>query len=57
MSIDEFAEQRSVKENQQFDIVAKICVERSNQQTAGFTPKIVTTGSGKRSYVYRPKSN
>lgn len=55
MPIDAYAQQPSVKKNQQFDAAAKICLERSNERITGFAPKIVTTGSGKETYMYCPK--
>ncbi|OWM80013.1 hypothetical protein CDL15_Pgr009991 [Punica granatum] len=55
MPIDAYADQPFVKKNQQFSAIAKICIERSNEQITGFTPKAVTTGSGKKTYIYSPK--
>lgn len=55
MPIEAYAEQPFVKENQQFDLIAKICMERLDQQAVGFVPKTVTSGSGKKRYVYCPK--
>lgn len=55
MPIEAYAEQPFVKENQQFDLIAKICMERLDQQAVGFVPKTVTSGSGNRRYVYCPK--
>ncbi|OWM80014.1 nudix hydrolase 7-like [Punica granatum] len=55
MPIDAYADQASVKKNQQFSAIAEICIKRSKQQITGFTPKAATTGSGKKTYIYCPK--
>lgn len=62
MPIDDYAEQPFVKKNKQFDLIAKICVERSNQRTEAIVPRTVTKfathNEDKKeelSYVFCPK--
>ncbi|KAK4801539.1 hypothetical protein SAY86_022026 [Trapa natans] len=56
MPIEDYSEQTFVKENQQFDLIAKICIERLNEQTTGFISKAVIKGGGRKNLVYCPKS-
>ncbi|KAK4767484.1 hypothetical protein SAY86_015234 [Trapa natans] len=57
MPIEDYAEQTFVKENQQYNLIAKICIERLNEQTIGFTPEAVTRKSGgMTNFVYYLKS-
>lgn len=52
MPIEEYADQSFVRKNENFSLVAKICLEKSDKDYAGFHPLTTTTGSGKTSNLY-----
>ncbi|XP_044502161.1 nudix hydrolase 2-like [Mangifera indica] len=52
MAAQEYAAQPFVQEHRLFNYVAKICLTKSEEDYAGFSPLSATTASGKTSYLY-----
>lgn len=52
MPVDDYAAQPFVRENELFDFISKICLEKVDGNYTGFSPLHTTTSSGKKAYLY-----
>ncbi|PON87970.1 Nudix hydrolase 6-like [Trema orientale] len=52
MPVEEYAAQPFIQKHELFNLVAKICLAKSDSDYSGFTPWATTTASGKTSSLY-----
>lgn len=57
MPIEEYAAQPFIREHEQFNYVARICLAKSDKDYAGFSPMSVATSSGKTNGLYYNNSD
>lgn len=57
MPVEEYAAQPFIREHEQFNYVARICLAKSDKDYAGFSPMSVATSSGKTNGLYYNNSD
>jgi len=52
MPIEDYAAQPFVQEHENFDFVAKVCSSKLDGNYTGFSNVLMSTSSGKKTYLY-----